>query len=197
MKRIVTITLLIFVCMMCLVLCDTQGLEAKNSSKKSVKKITKVLRIARGQTHKIKLKNIKKYTFSSSDTEIATVNKKGVIKGKHSGKCTIKASSKKKKYVYKLTVKSLGGIVAVLNGIVTNIEVISENTERYTIELKFGGNSFIHGDNVFQKKYYVADLDIGKGVKVGESIILFTYPSKETCEGTLIDEDTVFLTGVH
>lgn len=197
MKRNATMILLLFACMMGVILCGNQLIEAKNSTKKSKKTVTKELEISVGEKHKLKLKNIKKYTFSSKDKEIATVNKKGVIKGKRKGKCTIKACSDKKKYVYSLSVKGTGGYMAVLAGVVTNVEVRSENTVRYTVEMSKGMTALLSGDDLNQKKYYVADCDISKGAKVGDYITLYTNYNDETCKGTLVNEDTVYLTGVH
>ena len=59
-----------------------------------------------GKTVTLKLKNNKaKVKWSSSNKKIATVSKKGKVKGKRAGKATITAKVGKKKYKCKITVK--------------------------------------------------------------------------------------------
>ena len=59
-----------------------------------------------GKTVTLKLKNNKaKVKWSSSNKKIATVSKKGKVKGKKAGKATITAKVGKKKYKCKITVK--------------------------------------------------------------------------------------------
>ena len=114
-KRSVVFFLFLFV--MCVFLCNSQELEAKNNTKKSVQVTKKERCITVGDSYKIKLKKAKGYTFTSSDKTIATVSKKGTIKAKNKGKCTITASNNKNKYVYKITTeRRIGGYIAVLSG---------------------------------------------------------------------------------
>ena len=59
-----------------------------------------------GKTVTLKLKNNKaKVKWSSSNKKVATVSKKGKVKGKKAGKATITAKVGKKKYKCKITVK--------------------------------------------------------------------------------------------
>lgn len=60
-----------------------------------------------GKTVKLKLKNNKKKVkWSSSNKQVAAVNKKGRVKAKKKGKATITAKAGKKKYQCKVTVKA-------------------------------------------------------------------------------------------
>ncbi len=96
---------------------------------------TKNIVVTKNKTYKIKLKNKKKYKFTSSNKKIATVNKKGVIKGKSAGKCTIKAKRKNKVYRYKVRVVPLiGGCICVrVSGKVSNVEMVG-NHKLYTVQ---------------------------------------------------------------
>lgn len=78
------------------------GLTVSAAKKTTLK--TKKVTVYKGKTKKIQLKHKKKkrtYTFSSKNKKIATVSKKGIIKGKKAGKTSItvkeKYTSKKKK----------------------------------------------------------------------------------------------------
>lgn len=70
-------------------------------------KVTKRYRIQKGEKIKLYLKghkNNKGVSWKSSNKKIATVSKKGVVKGKKGGTTTITAKYKKKKYKCKITV---------------------------------------------------------------------------------------------
>jgi len=83
-----------------------------------------------------------------------------------------------------------------MGGNIVNIEDIDEETLRYTIE-KTVGASFI-ADDVANRKYYVVDLSKNsKKYNVGDYIELYADLQQDTPEGTLINEDTVYLTGVN
>lgn len=76
--------------------------EAKAKPKLSSKKIT----INVGQKKKLKVKNTKKKVkWSTKNKAIATVNKKGLVKGKKKGKTTVIAKVGKKSLKCKVTVK--------------------------------------------------------------------------------------------
>ena len=82
------------------------GASAKGKIKLNKKKVT----IKVGQKVKLKLKNTKKkkVTWKSSKKKVASVTKKGVVKGKKKGTAKITAKCGKKKYVCKVTVKARG-----------------------------------------------------------------------------------------
>ena len=62
-----------------------------------------------GKTVTLKVKNTKKKVkWSTSNKKVATVTKKGKVKGKKAGKATITAKVGKKKYQCKITVKKKG-----------------------------------------------------------------------------------------
>ena len=77
--------------------------NAKYSNAKKIKLITKSISVEKGKTAKIKAKTIlvnkkkkqlgnahaKEFRYASSDTNIATVSKKGVVTGKATGTCTV------------------------------------------------------------------------------------------------------------
>ena len=82
-----------------------QASAATKKTKLNKKKAT----IYVGKTVKLKVKNNKtknKVKWSSKNKKVATVNKKGKVKGKKAGKTTIIAKVGKKKYKCKVTVKS-------------------------------------------------------------------------------------------
>lgn len=83
---------------------STQSLAAK------VKLNKKSISLQVGKTYKLKVKGTKKKAkWSSNKKKVATVSKKGVVKGKKAGKAKITAKVGKKKYVCKVTVKKTSG----------------------------------------------------------------------------------------
>ena len=84
--------------------------SSNNAGNKSSKKIylsKKSVKLNKGQTLKLVLKNAKasKVKWTTSKKKVATVSKKGVVKAKNKGKATITAKYKGKKYKCKITVK--------------------------------------------------------------------------------------------
>ena len=92
----------LFKSVLVLLVCLSMGLGAPDAciaKSGNCKKIT----VVKGHTSTIKVK--KKYVAVSCNTKIATVTKKGVIKGKRIGKCTIKIKKNGKtvaKYMIKV-----------------------------------------------------------------------------------------------
>lgn len=85
------------------------GTAAASGMKLNKKKVT--LKV--GKKIKLKLKNAKKkVTWKSSNKKIASVTRKGVVKGKKPGKAKITAKCKGKKFVCKVTVKRNGTATA-------------------------------------------------------------------------------------
>nr|DAG83085.1 MAG TPA: Tail tube protein [Caudoviricetes sp.] len=76
------------------------SVETPTINKKSIK-------IKVGSSYTLKLKGTKqKITWSSSNKNIATVNSKGLVKGKKAGKCIITAKINKKKYTCSVIVSA-------------------------------------------------------------------------------------------
>lgn len=77
---------------------DSDVSAAQKTTKKAAIK-TKTLTITKGKTKKITIKNKQKkhtYTFKSANKKVATVTKKGVVKGIKKGKTTITVYDKYK-----------------------------------------------------------------------------------------------------
>ncbi|SDW68403.1 Protein of unknown function [Lachnospiraceae bacterium KHCPX20] len=85
------------------VFCAVPAINAKAAVKLNNTKAT----IYAGNTLQLKLNGTKKVKWSTSDKKVATVSKKGLVKGVKAGKATITATdvSAKKKYTCKVTVK--------------------------------------------------------------------------------------------
>lgn len=69
-----------------------------------------------GETLQLKLGGAKKVKWASGKKSIADVDKSGVVTGKKTGKCVIKASSGGKNYSCNVTVKKLPKSYATVNG---------------------------------------------------------------------------------
>ena len=96
--------LLVFAMLITVLPGGTAALAAKKP-KLNKKKAT----ISVGKTVKLKLKGTtKKVKWSSNKKKIATVNKKGLVKGKKAGTAKITAKCAGKKYTCKVTVKAVG-----------------------------------------------------------------------------------------
>jgi hypothetical protein len=99
-KRILT-----FLIALTLVFTSVNFTEVQASKKMKLNKTQVLVRI--GSPVKLKVKNVKKkkkIKWKSSDKKIATVSKKGVVKGKNDGNCTITAKIGKKKLKCKIAV---------------------------------------------------------------------------------------------
>lgn len=93
---------LLFVLILMFTLTSSFPSEAKSKVKLKKSKIT----VTVGQSRSLKVVGTKKKVrWTSSNTKIATVNKKGKIKAKKKGNCKIYARVGKKKLVCKVTVK--------------------------------------------------------------------------------------------
>ena len=101
MKHIKRMVLFVVFCMVVMATSFTVHAAVKvNNGKTSV--------ITQGYTKQLKVTGTKKKVtkWSSSNTKIATVNSKGVVKGVKAGTCTIKAKIGTKVYSCKVAVKS-------------------------------------------------------------------------------------------
>lgn len=184
--------------------------KVSNAAKNSVKTITKQIEIMKGEKYKIKIKGISKYKIKSSNKKIATVSKKGIIKGINDGKCIVRIDCKNKKYKYKVTVKTKednnidadtmkmkGGHVAVSRGTIVEVEKLPDGIQRCTFEAnnKPSPNILI-GDNVCDSTYYVADYCSQEEIVIGSTITLYANLNKEIPKGTIIAENKVYITGL-
>ncbi|MDE6233897.1 MAG: Ig-like domain-containing protein, partial [Lachnospiraceae bacterium] len=96
-KIAVSIMTLIFICLL------SVGVNAKTNIKLNKVKATMYV----GSSMNLKLTgNNKKVNWSSSNKKIASVSSKGKVSAKKAGKATITATSNKKKYKCKITVKN-------------------------------------------------------------------------------------------
>ena len=103
-KRIVgVLAAFSLICTSILSINDTPSAQAAKKATLKTKKINVMV----GKTKKITIKKVKKcsYLFKSKNKKIATVTKKGVVKGKKAGKTTIIVKQKSNK-----TVKTLGTV---------------------------------------------------------------------------------------
>ena len=85
-----------------LCICGLSGAPEQAEAKKKASLKTKTIKVQKGKSKRIVIKNKNKkcrYTFTSNKKKIATVSKKGVVKGKKKGtaKITVKEISKKGK----------------------------------------------------------------------------------------------------
>ena len=102
MKTTKKLLALIFAVVLSFSMLPTTNINAASKVKLSKTKTT----IYVGKTVTLKLKNNKKKVkWTTSNKKIATVSKKGKVKGKKAGKVTITAKVRKKKYKCKITVK--------------------------------------------------------------------------------------------
>lgn len=102
MNKTKKILAMIFVVVLSISMISTTNVSAAKKVKLNKTKAT----IYVGKTVTLKLKNNKKKVkWTTSNKKIATVNKKGKVKGKKAGKVTITAKVGKKKYKCKVTVK--------------------------------------------------------------------------------------------
>lgn len=102
MNKTKKILAMIFVVVLSISMISTTNVSAAKKVKLNKTKAT----IYVGKTITLKLKNNKKKVkWTTSNKKIATVNKKGKVKGKKAGKVTITAKVGKKKYKCKVTVK--------------------------------------------------------------------------------------------
>ena len=104
MKGIVKKIIVLTLCMALVMGSFQMNVMAKRTPKPKLNK--KNITIMMGKTSRLKLKNNKKKVkWRSLNKKIATVTKKGLVKGKSEGKTTIVAKVGKKKYKCKVRVR--------------------------------------------------------------------------------------------
>ena len=129
--------------------------------------ICKKITVVKGHTSTIKIK--KKYAAVSCNTKIATVTKKGVIKGKRIGKCTIKIK-KNGKTVAKYMIKVVGNkeLKESDNNVQTSIlqtSVPQTPVPQYT---QVGGKVFCIGRCIVTSSTKVSDTEYDTAVDLDE-----------------------------
>lgn len=135
----------------------------KAAAKKiSISKKSATLKVGKKLTLKLKNAKASKVKWSSSKKKVATVSKKGVVKAKKSGKATITAKYKGKKYKCKITVKAkkkASAYTKLANYLKKNGTKIINDGEAYYIKWYEDGYVLWANYNI-QKKY--VNMFIGK-----------------------------------
>lgn len=94
----------------------------------------------------------KKYTFKSNNKKVATVTKKGVVKGKKAGTATVTAKSKKKVYKFKVKVVTKSKDVFSLgNYNNNNQDATLSNEDKLIITPNFTNTTTSNMDNLADK----------------------------------------------
>lgn len=83
----------------------TQAATLNINRIKNKKKVAATIRVNQKLKVKVKVKKVKKIKWKTSNKKIATISKKGIVKGKKPGKVTITAKIKKKTYKCRIKVK--------------------------------------------------------------------------------------------
>lgn len=162
------------------IVCSSFSLKAigKNKSKATPKLNKKKVTIKKGKTVKLKVLNTKKRVkWSSTKKSVASVNKKGVVKGKKTGKATIIAKVKGKKYKCKVTVKK-----AKKKSKKKKSKNATEVLDEY-LDLFFKTYGKPYNDSEYGNSYYICDEDKDKemkteviyGMKSNKVKVIFQY----------------------
>lgn len=169
---------------------------ASKKTKKITMNVSTVL-IKKGKTAKLKVKSVKpkkaskKVTYKVANKKIASVNKKGVVKGKKIGTTTVKVTSKVNK---KATAKVKVIVAKVVPTKVTmkkklNVTVGKKKTLKVTVKPAKVKKAHKKGTWSTNKKKVatVTKKGVVKGVKVGKAKITFTTLNgkKATCTVTV------------
>lgn len=149
--------------------------EAAGKVRINKKKVT----IYTGKTVKLKIKGTtKRAKWISSNKKVATVNKKGQVKGKKAGKATITAKVGKKKYKCKVIVKKKKNSINMTGTVTNKIEYITNRCAfKYTgsvYRIFFG---LLYEDQITRASARgVADIKIvtDKGEEVYNKSVSFT-----------------------
>ena len=150
MKRYLKTFILLCFSMLCLSLFCTD-VEAAGP-KLNMKKAT----IYVGKTVKLKVKNTKKkIKWSSSKKSVATVSKKGVVKGKKAGTSTIKAKVENKTYKCKVTVKIDGNRI--------RKDIVNLLTNKGIYKIDDDGYAYYELESWWKNDYTVLDYYVDSG----------------------------------
>lgn len=171
---------------------ETASAKKVNAKKLTLKKKKLSMKVGDKKTLKVTVKP-KKATlkWKSSKKKIATVSKKGVVKGKKKGTAKITVTSGKKKATCKVTVKQVFNINAV--------EVVNSKVVRVTLNKakKLTASDFAvakkaNSDAKSSKKLTIASVNNSKN-KVYELVLATNYDA-EYDDNAISDEDYVSVT---
>ena len=193
-KRILTCLI-----MLTLVFTSVNFTEVKASKKIKLNKTKVIVNI--GVPLKLKVKNTKKKVkWKSSSNKIATVSKKGVVKGKKEGNCTITAKVGKKKLKCKIavaykvekkiTAKTMKKVAKKIKSKGTYDS--SENCYNYTCKRTYNGYSYIGRLKYFPKTNHIR-MDIIDNNVTG--FIELRVGEKKYCKFSFSDNYENYMTG--
>lgn len=167
LKKAVVMVLALAMVLICAMVTPVQA--AGKLNKKSVS-------IYETETVSLTVKGVKSVTWKTSDKKIATVDKKGLVKGVKKGTCTVTAKDTKTKAAYscKVTVKAAKslGIAAKDISVFTGGETISYPGE----EIK--GATYVLDGKKLGKKDYSTWTD-----KDGERVVSYVTLTKKLTDG--------------
>ncbi len=173
---------------------NTETASAKKVNAKTLKLKKKKLSIKTGdkKTLKVTVKpSNAKLTWKSNKKKIATVSKKGVVKGKKKGTAKITVTSGKKKATCTVTVKQTFNIksVEVVNSKVVRVTL---NKAKKLTAKDFAVTKKVYSDAKTSKKLTVASVNNTKN-KVYELVLSTNYDSQYD-DNSIKDEDYVSVT---
>lgn len=171
---------------------NTETASAKKVNAKTLKLKKKKLSMDVGekQTLKVKVKPKKAtLTWKSNKKKVATVTKKGVVKGVKKGTAKITVTSGKKKATCKVTVKPVFKSVEVVNSKI--VRVTLNKAKKLTVK-DFAVAKKAYSDAKTSKKLTVASVNNSKN-KVYELVLATNYEA-EYDDNAIGDEDYVSVT---
>lgn len=106
MKKILTTAIMILALIIGVSVAETTQAATLNINRiKNKKKVAATIRVNQTLKVRVKGKKVKKVKWKTSNKKIATISKKGIVRGKKPGKVTISAKVKKKVYKCKIKIK--------------------------------------------------------------------------------------------
>lgn len=142
---------------------QAESASANAVSSGKVKLSKRKLKIKKGKTKRLKLNNTsKKIVWKSSDRSVATVNRKGIVKAKEIGKCTITARAGGRRYQCSVQVCSGSSATSKYEEI---LKTYNTSTDRKKIIIA-GSSSIARWENAPEvfSPYGVLNMGIGGSV---------------------------------